>query len=137
MLVTLLILCRSLGIDSEIVSPEECARICPVLRTDDLYGALYNPVDVCAGDPSDICRSMSQGAQLQGMQDLPVTSLYCKSIKWFYSLKGLVNDSWFNFPASYVIIQNTDCMKFLDIFYQRVEQHSLYYRDYKEKLKTN
>ena len=60
------ILCRSLGIDSEVISPEECARICPVLRTDDLYAGLYNADDVCAGDPSDICRSLAKGAQLQG-----------------------------------------------------------------------
>ena len=60
------ILCRSLGIDSEVISPEECARICPVLRTDDLYAGLYNADNMSAGDPSDICRSLAKGSQLQG-----------------------------------------------------------------------
>ena len=52
--------------ESEIVSASECARICPLIRTDDILGAMYVPNDICAGDPGDICRSLSQASQLQG-----------------------------------------------------------------------
>ncbi len=37
------------------------------MRTDDVLGGLYVETDLCAGDPSDICRSMAVGAQKQGM----------------------------------------------------------------------
>lgn len=58
---------RSLGVESEIVSAEDCSKICPILRTDDILGALYVPKDVSACDPSDICRTLSQQAQSQGV----------------------------------------------------------------------
>lgn len=48
------------------ISPAECNQLWPYLNTDDLHGALYYAGDICAGDPSDICRSMAKGAQLQG-----------------------------------------------------------------------
>ena len=58
---------RSLGLHSEIISAAECAKICPILRTDDIVGALYVDDDISAGDPGDICRSLSQQAQSQGV----------------------------------------------------------------------
>ena len=58
---------RILGIESEIVSAEECAKICPLIKTDDVIGALYVMDDLSAGDPGDICRSLSRGAQMQGV----------------------------------------------------------------------
>lgn len=64
---------RSLGIESEIISAEECAAMCPFLMTDDVIGALYKASDVCAGDPSDICRAMAQGAQMQGDLNIILT----------------------------------------------------------------
>ena len=60
---------RSLGLETQLISPEECAVVCPFLRTDDVLGGLYDATDVSAGDPSDICRALAVGAQQQGGTD--------------------------------------------------------------------
>lgn len=83
---------RSLGLQSEIVSAAECAKICPVLKTDDIVGALYVSDDVSAGDPGDICRSLSQEARSQGKRTTPnmtgrVISFYMLGVKLYEGVK--------------------------------------------------
>lgn len=68
-------LCRSLKLESEIVSAEDCAKICPLLRTDDIVGALYAANDLSACDPSDVCRALSSEAQSQGVDYAHIVEL--------------------------------------------------------------
>ena len=60
-------MCRTLGLKSEIISANEVAEICPLLRTDDIEGALYVCDDIAGCDPSDICRTLSSESRSQGM----------------------------------------------------------------------
>lgn len=60
------VLHRCVNIESEIVTPGEISKICPILRTDDVVGALYVANDASACDPSDVCRAMSTQAKLNG-----------------------------------------------------------------------
>jgi len=55
------------GVESEIVSPRECQKLSPVIRTDDLLAALWIPKDA-VGTSSDICSALTKGASLQGVQ---------------------------------------------------------------------
>ncbi len=56
---------RSFGIDFEYVSPAEAGRIAPVLRTDDLAGAVFIPGDGKA-NPTDLAQSLAKGARMRG-----------------------------------------------------------------------
>jgi heterotetrameric sarcosine oxidase gamma subunit len=56
---------RSFGIDFEFVSPEEAGRIAPILRTDDLAGAVHIPGDGKV-NPTDLTQSLAKGARMRG-----------------------------------------------------------------------
>ena len=56
---------KSFGIEFEFVSPAEAGRIAPVLRTDDLAGAVWIPGDGKA-NPTDLTQSLAKGARLRG-----------------------------------------------------------------------
>ena len=56
---------RSFGIAFEYVSPTEAGRIAPVLRTDDLAGAVFIPGDGKA-NPTDLTQSLAKGARMRG-----------------------------------------------------------------------
>jgi 4-methylaminobutanoate oxidase (formaldehyde-forming) len=56
---------KSFGIDFELVSPQEAGRIAPILRTDDLAGAVWIPGDGKA-NPTDLTSSLARGARLHG-----------------------------------------------------------------------
>lgn len=58
---------RVCGIDTEVISPEECRKLCPLIRTDDLLAALWIPTDGVALS-SDITNSLAKGATLQGVR---------------------------------------------------------------------
>ena len=62
---------RCFNIKSEIVTPEEVSKICPILRTDDVVGALYIANDISACDPSDVCRAMATQAKSNGKPPPP------------------------------------------------------------------
>lgn len=55
------------NIESSIVTPEECARICPLLRVDDLVGGLWAPNDGIVA-PTDLAQALVKGAILNGAQ---------------------------------------------------------------------
>ncbi|XP_064388313.1 pyruvate dehydrogenase phosphatase regulatory subunit, mitochondrial-like isoform X2 [Halichondria panicea] len=60
---------RSCGvIEAEIISPEQASELCPILKTDDLAGALYIPGDPSMGNPSDLIQSLAKGATMQGVR---------------------------------------------------------------------
>jgi 4-methylaminobutanoate oxidase (formaldehyde-forming) len=56
---------RSFGIEFEFVSPEEAGTIAPILRTDDLSGAVWIPGDGKA-NPTDLTQSLAKGARMRG-----------------------------------------------------------------------
>src|SRR5438477_5225857 len=56
---------KSFGIDFEFVSPAQAGAIYPLLRTDDLSGAVWIPGDGKA-NPTDLTQSLAKGARLRG-----------------------------------------------------------------------
>src|SRR5215472_2869335 len=56
---------KSFGIEFEFVSPAEAGRIYPLLRTDDLSGAVWIPGDGKA-NPTDLTQSLAKGARNRG-----------------------------------------------------------------------
>src|SRR5215207_5144906 len=56
---------RAFGIDFEFISPAEAGAIYPLLRTDDLSGAVWIPGDGKA-NPTDLTQSLAKGARMRG-----------------------------------------------------------------------
>ena len=56
---------KSFGIEFEFVSPAEAGRIAPILRIDDLAGAVWIPGDGKA-NPTDLTQSLAKGARMRG-----------------------------------------------------------------------
>jgi len=56
---------RSFGVEFEFIPPAEAARIAPILRTDDLAGAVWIPGDGKA-NPTDLTQSLAKGARMNG-----------------------------------------------------------------------
>jgi glycine cleavage system aminomethyltransferase T/glycine/D-amino acid oxidase-like deaminating enzyme len=56
---------KSFGIEFDYVSPAEAGRIAPILRTDDLAGAVWIPGDGKV-NPTDLTQSLAKGARLRG-----------------------------------------------------------------------
>jgi glycine cleavage system aminomethyltransferase T/glycine/D-amino acid oxidase-like deaminating enzyme len=68
---------RSFGIEFEFISPAEAGDIYPLLRTDDLSGAVWIPGDGKA-NPTDLTQSLAKGARLRGariIEDARVTAV--------------------------------------------------------------
>src|SRR5258706_4020719 len=58
---------KSFGIEFEFVSPAEAGEIYPLLRTDDLAGAVWIPGDGKA-NPTDLTQSLARGARMRGVR---------------------------------------------------------------------
>ncbi len=58
-------LARSFGVDVELITPREAGDLVPVMRTDDLQGAIWIPGDGKA-NPADLCMSLAKGARQRG-----------------------------------------------------------------------
>ena len=58
---------RSFGVDVEIISPQRAGELYPILRTDDLQGAIWIPGDGKA-NPADLCMSLAKGARNRGVK---------------------------------------------------------------------
>ena len=56
---------RAFGVEAEVISLDEAARRWPLMRTDDLAGAVWIPGDGKA-NPADITRALAKGAQARG-----------------------------------------------------------------------
>ncbi len=56
---------RSFGIEFEFITPTEAGKIYPLLRTDDLSGAVWIPGDGKA-NPTDLTQSLAKGARMRG-----------------------------------------------------------------------
>jgi glycine cleavage system aminomethyltransferase T/glycine/D-amino acid oxidase-like deaminating enzyme len=62
-----LALARSFDVECHEISPAEAGEKAPVLRTDDLQGALWLPGDGKA-NPADLCMSLAKGARNRGVK---------------------------------------------------------------------
>jgi len=58
-------LARGFGVEVELVTPREAGDLYPLMRTDDLQGALWFPGDGKA-NPADLTMSLAKGARLRG-----------------------------------------------------------------------
>ena len=56
---------EAFGLDCELIGPARAAELYPILRTDDLLGALWLPGDGTA-NPSDVTQSLAAGARRGG-----------------------------------------------------------------------
>src|SRR6266700_5776536 len=56
---------KSFGIEFEFITPTEAGSIYPLLRTDDLCGAVWIPGDGKA-NPTDLTQSLAKGARMRG-----------------------------------------------------------------------
>ena len=72
---------KSMGVDFELLDPEECQRRHPLITTDNLLGALWDPLDGDI-DPAQLCQALARrarnaGAEIQRFN--PVTALTQKA----------------------------------------------------------
>jgi len=58
-------LARSFGVEVHVITPKEAGDLWPVMRTDDLQGAIWIPGDGKA-NPADLCMSLAKGARNRG-----------------------------------------------------------------------
>ena len=58
-------LARSFGVEVQLITPREAGGLYPVMRTDDLQGALWIPGDGKA-NPADLTMSLAKGARQRG-----------------------------------------------------------------------
>jgi 4-methylaminobutanoate oxidase (formaldehyde-forming) len=57
----------SFGVECHLISPSEAGDLYPIMRTDDLHGAIWLPGDGKA-NPADLCMSLAKGARNRGVQ---------------------------------------------------------------------
>jgi glycine cleavage system aminomethyltransferase T/glycine/D-amino acid oxidase-like deaminating enzyme len=70
-------LARSFGVECHLITPDEAGEKYPVMRTDDLQGAIWLPGDGKA-NPADLCMSLAKGARNRGVkivEDIEVTGV--------------------------------------------------------------
>ena len=58
-------LARAFGVEAEVITPAEAGRKWPVMRTDDLIGAIWLPGDGKA-NPTDLTQALARGARTGG-----------------------------------------------------------------------
>jgi len=58
-------LARSFGVEVQLITPKEAGDLVPVMRTDDLHGAIWIPGDGKA-NPADLTMSLAKGARHRG-----------------------------------------------------------------------
>ncbi len=60
-------LAHSFGVECHLITPQEAGDKYPVMRTDDLQGAIWLPGDGKA-NPADLCMSLAKGARNRGVK---------------------------------------------------------------------
>ncbi len=58
-------LAKGFGVDIQEISPAEAGKLWPLMRTDDLQGAIWLPGDGKA-NPADLCMALAKGARMGG-----------------------------------------------------------------------
>ncbi|MEM6622946.1 MAG: FAD-dependent oxidoreductase [Pseudomonadota bacterium] len=75
---------RYMGLDTEIVGPEEIARLSPITNVDGVVGGLYDPLDGHL-DPSGTTMAYAKAAQMAGAEIIlrtPVTDIRPAGEEW-------------------------------------------------------
>ncbi|NIA69344.1 FAD-dependent oxidoreductase [Pelagibius litoralis] len=70
-------LAKGMGVDFELLDPAECRRRHPLITTDNLLGALWDPLDGDI-DPAQLCQALARRARKAGAEiyrHTPVTAL--------------------------------------------------------------
>ena len=70
-------LARSFDVEVQLITPQEAGDLYPIMRTDDLQGAIWIPGDGKA-NPADLCMSLAKGARIGGarlVEDIEVTGV--------------------------------------------------------------
>ncbi len=70
-------LARSFGVEVQLLTPREAGDLYPIMRTDDLQGAIWIPGDGKA-NPADLCMSLAKGARQRGarlVEEVEVTGV--------------------------------------------------------------
>lgn len=97
------------------MSPEEASKLCPILRVDDIIGALWIPDDG-VGDPYQICLTLIGEAVKKGIVIICLTYLLNlqknQSISFqndLYSIEFVVNQFLYNYFCSkkWRLLQNS------------------------------
>ena len=68
-------LARLFGVEADIIGPAEASELWPMMRADDVIGAVFSPNDGRV-NPSDLCAALVKGAKAEGarvFEDTPVT----------------------------------------------------------------
>ena len=60
-------LARLFGIEADVVGAREAGELWPLMRTDDILGAVWSPSDGRV-NPSDLCAALTRGARSRGAQ---------------------------------------------------------------------
>lgn len=60
---------NSFGVECRLITPREAGELYPVMRTDDLQGAIWLPGDGKV-NPADLCMSLAKGARNRGVKML-------------------------------------------------------------------
>ena len=60
-------LANSFGVECQLITPSEASVLYPVMRTDDLQGAIWLPGDGKV-NPADLCMSLAKGARNRGVK---------------------------------------------------------------------
>src|SRR6202030_1803075 len=71
---------RSFGVEIEFISPTEAGRLWPLMRTDDLLGAVWLPGDGKA-NPADLTQALARGARTRGariVENTRVTAIHTR-----------------------------------------------------------
>lgn len=79
------------GIESQILTPSDAAKLSPVLNQSSFVGALYSPADGGL-DPSMFCSALIKGATSRGAEILehcPVTNIIIDSSTGVRKIKGV------------------------------------------------
>jgi 4-methylaminobutanoate oxidase (formaldehyde-forming) len=58
---------NSFGVECHLITPGEAGNLYPIMRTDDLQGAIWLPGDGKA-NPADLCMSLAKGARNRGVK---------------------------------------------------------------------
>jgi 4-methylaminobutanoate oxidase (formaldehyde-forming) len=72
---------RAYGVTCDVISPREAGDLWPVMRTDDLLGAVWLPGDGKA-NPTDLTQALARGARMRGariVENTRVTAIHTRS----------------------------------------------------------
>ena len=94
-------LAKSFGVEVHPISPKEAGDLYPVMRTDDLQGAIWIPGDGKA-NPADLCMSLAKGARNRGVRMVEIL-VNCAG-QWARQFGALAGVTVPLFPAEHFYI---------------------------------